>query len=867
MKNLIAVFFLLFSSFYHQAHTAVQTYTFSQICDAHLWLITNNQFTECNFESIEFMGETFDLVLVNKSVQTDQNDIITSGERYLFLGDPTEEVSFFPDMEGGDVVNGSLDFGPLTNIWYEQYQVGEEWPSDPVSTSYLTTNFIGLEFQVGNNVHYGWLSYNYDQGGSGQIFEIVELAIENIPNFPIQVNSQVSTFNGEYDISGRSFIDQNSDGVYDPGEPTIATCSFDISNSAINFIDYNTTSPYILNLDENTYDLSINYDPTIWVPTTSTTANITLNSGNPSVPDLNFGFIPNGIVASLNGNISPQSARCNEIRTHTISVQNTGNVESNGYLAYEIDDLCSFPGTNGIDSIVGNTAFFSWTDLGFGSIQNFYLDLQMPSTAFIGEELDFSLDLYNSSGVYLGGNDIYLEVSCAYDPNDKTEFNGYTDNGFILPGDELEYLIRFQNTGNDTAYNVFLIDDLSPLLDWDSFEAQSASHPYESFILEDGRLYVGFDDIFLPDSTTNEPESNGFFKFTINCLDGLPPWTLIENNTEIYFDFNPPILTNTTINTVFECEGLSEFSIEETYCSGEEMIAYSEQEYIENYSWKIDGFEFSTDSILDSVFLPTGNYWVSLTTVNPLCTASDSLPINVVDPPLADAGTDTSYCSLFGNLFAELSGGSGEWTGPSQVSFSSTTDANASIIASAIGDYVLHWTVNNGVCSATDSVAITFYEEPWVEIQQIGLDLLANTFASGPFQWYLNGVLIDGATEEIYTPVETGNYSVTVVGLGNCLGQSNELFFSQIGLDSLSDPSFSISPNPFEYHTVIQFQNLNGNKMNLELLDEQGRIIREYDIINNEILIEREGLSSGIYFLKLKTSDSKILLGKKLIIE
>ncbi|MFN7690359.1 MAG: T9SS type A sorting domain-containing protein, partial [Bacteroidota bacterium] len=55
-----------------------------------------------------------------------------------------------------------------------------------------------------------------------------------------------------------------------------------------------------------------------------------------------------------------------------------------------------------------------------------------------------------------------------------------------------------------------------------------------------------FNNIQLPDSNVNEPASNGFVKFKIQQSANNPLGTVIENKAGIYFDFNEPVITNTT---------------------------------------------------------------------------------------------------------------------------------------------------------------------------------------------------------------------------------------------------------------------------------------------------------------------------------
>ncbi len=136
----------------------------------------------------------------------------------------------------------------------------------------------------------------------------------------------------------------------------------------------------------------------------------------------------------------------------------------------------------------------------------------------------------------------------AFDPNDKRIFNeDGVQTGVIDTNQYIYYHIRFQNTGTDTAFNVRIVDPLSPMLDVSTLQMLSASHPYEYEINDDASLVVYFNDILLPDSTTNEPASNGYFKFKIKPLPEYGYGTSISNLAGIYFDFNEPVITNEAI--------------------------------------------------------------------------------------------------------------------------------------------------------------------------------------------------------------------------------------------------------------------------------------------------------------------------------
>ncbi len=73
----------------------------------------------------------------------------------------------------------------------------------------------------------------------------------------------------------------------------------------------------------------------------------------------------------------------------------------------------------------------------------------------------------------------------------------------------------------------------------------------------------------MPDSNTNEPASHGFIEYSISPKAGLTDGTTIENTAYIYFDFNAPVVTNTTLNTMLS----SLASIEEIPAT-QKLLAY-----------------------------------------------------------------------------------------------------------------------------------------------------------------------------------------------------------------------------------------------------------------------------------------------------
>lgn len=122
--------------------------------------------------------------------------------------------------------------------------------------------------------------------------------------------------------------------------------------------------------------------------------------------------------------------------------------------------------------------------------------------------------------------DPFTDLDCqvnigSYDPNDKQGFPaGVGEDHLIEPGQDLEYLIRFQNTGTDTAFQPLIVDVLPPELDLASIRPGASSHPYTYGVTPEGWLTFTFDDIMLPDSNVNEPASHGFVRFRASQVPG-----------------------------------------------------------------------------------------------------------------------------------------------------------------------------------------------------------------------------------------------------------------------------------------------------------------------------------------------------------
>ena len=100
------------------------------------------------------------------------------------------------------------------------------------------------------------------------------------------------------------------------------------------------------------------------------------------------------------------------------------------------------------------------------------------------------------------------------------------------------------------AQNVVILDTLSSHINLNSIRVTSFTHPYTIDILNGNVLRFTFKNIYLPDSTTNEPGSHGAISYSVTQHSNNVLGDVIHNTAAIFFDYAAPVITNTTVNTI-----------------------------------------------------------------------------------------------------------------------------------------------------------------------------------------------------------------------------------------------------------------------------------------------------------------------------
>lgn len=365
-------------------------------------------------------------------------------------------------------------------------------------------------------------------------------------------------------IKGVLYIDNNNNGVKDADEPfyndaIIKSTRSDgylreskpVSGAFTNFVDAGAFQTTVA-LNNPYYTVF----PSIF------------NSSFPgylSKDSTGFRLVPISGINDLQTNLLPiRPARPGFTSAYKLTYRNVGTVAlSSVTIKLKKDSRCNVISTvPAFSSVNGDTLQWNITSLSAldsGSI-NITLQVQAPPAANNGDILQFAVIGNPIAGdqTPLDNTDtLYQTLVGSYDPNDKTETNGgRITQAQVSNGDYLNYVIRFQNTGNFSAINVDIRDTLDARLDWNSFEMISSSHTYALNITDGNKLRWLFNNINLPDSNHNEPASHGYIAYRIRPKSTVVVGDTIHNTAGIYFDFNLPVATNNAKTIVFNFSGL-----------------------------------------------------------------------------------------------------------------------------------------------------------------------------------------------------------------------------------------------------------------------------------------------------------------------
>jgi uncharacterized repeat protein (TIGR01451 family) len=370
-----------------------------------------------------------------------------------------------------------------------------------------------------------------------------------------------------WDIAGRSFFDENLNCNFDTTDYYIQNRKYTLwkDNSLVSsFISDNgqfyfqtpTTGIYEVRVDTtgNTFSLycpqSATYIDTINTLGTRTLKNDFSFKCNDEYDYKVLSIIgPNifrpanlaNVIFVAGESLSLYNGRCGADQAGLVTVTMHGDAQ---YIA-------PMPNALVPSSIVGNTIKWEVPNMSdINSDNPFGITIRVDTSAQIGSTICFVVKIDAVTGERDTVNNVRVHcftIRNSYDPNDK-QVSPVAD--IDTAQEWLTYTVRFQNTGTAEAQHIYVMDTLDENLDLSSLELLDYSHRPMNVQVKENALRFNFPYINLPDSNTNEPASHGYVQYKVKLKEGLPLGTTIQNTAYIYFDFNEPVVTNTTTNTI-----------------------------------------------------------------------------------------------------------------------------------------------------------------------------------------------------------------------------------------------------------------------------------------------------------------------------
>ncbi|WP_179338553.1 T9SS type A sorting domain-containing protein [Winogradskyella ludwigii] len=359
-------------------------------------------------------------------------------------------------------------------------------------------------------------------------------------------------------------LDNNGCDVDDIALPQILIEATDGVNTLATFSD--TNGNFNLFTNEGQFITSVPQLPNYFISNPSTYTHSFDGNSNTEIAD--FCIKPIGEINDLNIAIYPSQddPRPGFNTTYQLVYNNMGTTQLSGSVAYEFDDskLNFISANEAITSQTTNTLNFDFTDLNPFETRTIDLEFNVfaPPTTNIDDVLISTATVNPVSGDETEEDNVFtLEqtVIGSYDPNDITVLEG--DQITIEEADKyLHFLLRFQNTGTASAINVRVDHVLDPKLDWTTMQLENLSHTGRVEIIDETDVSFIFNNINLADSTNDEPNSHGFIAFKIKPKSNVQVGDVFSAVADIYFDFNPPIITNTVNTQIVEPLSVDDFN-------------------------------------------------------------------------------------------------------------------------------------------------------------------------------------------------------------------------------------------------------------------------------------------------------------------
>jgi len=374
-------------------------------------------------------------------------------------------------------------------------------------------------------------------------------------------------------IEGVVYYDGNSNCVLDGSETGIENIMIHCSGQGYTFTDANGYYSFQVPTGSYTIEEQVNaYYPLSPCQTNNVSVNVVASSGCNNV--VNFANSMNVIhdlkLTTINSSTPPIPGNTYQQK---IIVKNMGTVTENSIqIGYENDGQLLFSNSSlpsFIQTGIPNhySVLSGFPTLSPNSTSVILMNYSTPTNIPLGTEVDFYDSVANIAPINVNWlldyspwnnvNHLRPTVVSSYDPNYKeVSPKGVGPEGYISSQTkEFDYTIHFQNEGTYYAQNIYITDQLDSDLDWKTLTPGYSDYNYTTSVSETGLVTFTFSNINLPwKSAFGDALSSGLINYSISPLASSPQGTEFTNTADIFFDFNAPITTNTTLNTLNDTE-------------------------------------------------------------------------------------------------------------------------------------------------------------------------------------------------------------------------------------------------------------------------------------------------------------------------
>jgi hypothetical protein len=436
-------------------------------------------------------------------------------------------------------------------------------------------------FQFGSNQ----LTSLYIKNGKKDAFSLLGnpnlkyICVDEVENLKVQndlarygyTNCNVNTYcsfvpgGTFYTIQGNQKLDSNVNGC-DALDEIFPNLKFTISDGTVTggFIS-NSTGNYSIPVQQGTHTISPVIENPTYFNIFPTTVSVTFpTQTSPFVQ--NFCVTANGAHPDLEITLLPlQPARPGFDANYKIVYKNKGNTTQSGSVNLNFNDAV-------LDLVVANPVTSSQTlnnlSWNFSNLLpfetreiTFTLNVNSPmETPAVngGDVLAYNTTITSATTDETPIDNTFTfnqTVVNSFDPNDKTCLEGTTISPSLI-GQNVHYMIRFENSGTANAKNIVVKDmiDLSKF-DVSTLVPTSASHSFVTNITAGNKVEFIFENINLPFDDAN---NDGYIAFKIKTLPTLKVGDTFTNDASIYFDYNFPIVTKLASST-FKTLGTQDF--------------------------------------------------------------------------------------------------------------------------------------------------------------------------------------------------------------------------------------------------------------------------------------------------------------------